>query len=120
VLPGPGLSELLAAAVRDSDRTPEQLRRLGREWGRSFGPEGLDRALRTALERLGFDARLEGDELILSACPCRVVSPEGPELVCNLAIAVVEGVLDGCGSNARLTARFHDPERRRCSAVLAA
>jgi hypothetical protein len=75
--------------------------------------------LPAALERLGFDARLDGNELVLSACPCRLVSPDRPELVCNLAIAVTEGVLAGCGSSLHVSARTHDPERRRCAAVLA-
>ena len=57
--------------------------------------------------------------MVLRACPCRLVSPGRPELVCNLAIAVTEGVLAGCGSPLRVTARTHDPEQRRCEAVLA-
>src|SRR3954468_24930635 len=118
-----GLAELLAAAVARSDQSPEELHRLGEDWGRYLagrpGTQGLERALPAALERLGFDARLHGDELALSACPCRLVSPGQPELVCSLAIAVVEGVLAGVGSDLRVTSSEHDPELRRCSAVLA-
>ena len=119
VLPSPGLSELLASALREGDPAPGELRRLGHEWGRGIAPDELERALPAALERLGFEARLDGSQLILSVCPCRLASPQRPELVCNLAIAVVEGVLAGCGSSLRVTSRSHDPERRRCSAVLA-
>ena len=75
--------------------------------------------LPAALERLGFEAQLEDGELTLSACPCRLVLPDTPELLCNLAIAVAEGVIAGCGSSLRVTDRTHDPERRRCTAVLA-
>ena len=75
--------------------------------------------LPAALERLGFDARLNGGELVLSACPCTLVSPGNPELICNMAIAVTEGVLAGAGSDLHVGARDHDPERRRCVAVLA-
>jgi predicted ArsR family transcriptional regulator len=118
-----GLAELLAAAVARSDQTPAQLHRLGEDWGRYLagrpGTQELERVLPAALGRLGFDARLDGSELILSACPCRLVLPDSPELVCNLAIAVTEGVLAGCGSSMRVTDRIHDPERRRCTAVLA-
>ena len=117
-----GLAELLAAAVARSEQTPEQLHGLGEDWGRYLagrpGTQELERVLPAALGRLGFDARLNGDELILSGCPCRLVLPDSPELVCNLAIAVTEGVLAGCGSSLRVTDRFHDPERRRCTAAL--
>jgi predicted ArsR family transcriptional regulator len=119
-LPGPGLAELLAAAVVHSGQSTEELRRAGLEWGRSQAGAGdLGRALPAALERLGFDARLEGDELLLSACPCKLVSPERPELICNLAMAVAEGVLAGAGSPLRVSSRSHNLARRHCSAALA-
>lgn len=119
-LPGPGLAELLAAAVLRSGQSADELRRVGVEWGRLQGGSGnLEHALPRALERLGFDAVFEDGELVLSACPCRLVSPESPELVCNLAIAVVEGVLEGTGSSLRVSSRSHDPLRRRCSTALA-
>lgn len=119
-LPGPGLAELLAAAVVRSGQSTEELRRAGREWGRSqAGPGDLGRELPAALERLGFDARLEGGELVLSACPCRLVSSESPELICNLAMAVVEGVLAGSGSSLKVSSRSHDPIGRHCRASLA-
>jgi predicted ArsR family transcriptional regulator len=119
-----GLAELLATAVARSHQSPEELHRVGEDWGRYLAgrpgtTQELERVLPAALERLGFDARLEGRELRLSACPCRLVSPGRPELVCNLAIAVTEGVLAGAGSDLHVTARSHDPERRLCSAVLA-
>jgi len=118
-----GLAELLAAAISRGDQTPEELHRVGEDWGRYLagrpGTQELERVLPAALERLGFDARLEGDQLILSACPCVLVSPGEPQLICNMAMAVVEGVLAGSGSNLRLTQRDHHPEIRRCTAVLA-
>lgn len=118
-----GLAELLATAVARGGQSPEELHRIGEDWGRYLagrpGTQELGRALPAALERLGFDARLEGDRLVLTACPCLLVSPGRPELICNMAVAVTEGVLAGAGSDLRVTARTHDPERRRCSAVLA-
>ena len=118
-----GLAELLATAVARGDQTPEELHRVGEDWGRYLagrpGTQELERALTAALERLGFDARLEGGYLELSACPCALVSPGRPELICDMAIAVTEGVLAGAGSDLRVTARTHNPEMRRCSAVLA-
>jgi predicted ArsR family transcriptional regulator len=118
-----GLAELLAAAVSRSGQSPAELRRLGRDWGRYLagrpGAQALERVLPAALERLGFAARIDGNELILSACPCPLVAPDRPQLVCTLAIAVVEGVLAGSGSDMKVASSAHDPERRRCTAVLA-
>src|SRR3954447_3085144 len=118
-----GLAELLATAVARGDQSPEELHRVGEDWGRYLagrpGTQDLERVLPGALERLGVDARLEGDRLVLSACPCMLVSPGRPELICNMAIAVTEGVLAGAGSDLHVTARDHDPERRQCAAVLA-
>jgi predicted ArsR family transcriptional regulator len=118
-----GLAELLATAVGRGDQTPEELHRIGEDWGRYLagrpGTQELERVLPAALERLGFDARLDGHELALSACPCTLVSPGRPELICNMAIAVVEGVLAGCGSELQVKARAHNPEARRCMATLA-
>ncbi|HEY2603881.1 MAG TPA: helix-turn-helix domain-containing protein [Thermoleophilaceae bacterium] len=119
-----GLAELLAAAVARSDQSPEELHRLGEDWGRYLagrpGAQELERVLPAALERLGFDAQLDGRELVLSACPCPLVSPDRPQLVCELAIAVVEGVLAGSGSNLRVGGTAHYPARRRCVASLVA
>jgi predicted ArsR family transcriptional regulator len=118
-LPGPGLAEVLAAAVMRSGQSADELRRVGVEWGRLQGGSGdLEQTLPRALERLGFDAVFEDGELVLSACPCRLVAPGSPELVCNLAIAVAEGVLEGAGSGLRISSRSHDPARRHCSAAL--
>lgn len=118
-----GLAELLATAVARGGQTPEQLHRVGEDWGRYLagrpGTQELARVLPAALEQLGFDARLDGDRLVLSACPCALVLPGRPELICNMAIAVTEGVLAGAGSDLHVSARAHDPERRHCSAVLA-
>jgi predicted ArsR family transcriptional regulator len=118
-----GLAELLAAAVARSGQSRDELRRLGQDWGRYLagrpGAQTLDRVLPAALERLGFAARIEHDELILSSCPCPLVSPDDPALVCNLAIAVAEGVLAGAGSELRVAGTTHDPVNRRCTAALA-
>jgi predicted ArsR family transcriptional regulator len=118
-----GLAELLAAAVARGGQSPAELRRLGQDWGRYLagrpGAQALEHVLPAALERLGFAARIEHDELILSSCPCPLVSPRDPGLVCNLAIAVAEGVLAGAGSNLRVGSSTHDPVNRRCTLALA-
>jgi predicted ArsR family transcriptional regulator len=117
-----GLAELLAVAVLRADASPDELRALGREWGRYLrgrpGAHGVAADLPRALERLGFEATVEGSRLELRSCPCSLVLPERPELVCGLAAAVAEGVLSGSGGELTIGERHHDPLRRACSLEL--
>jgi predicted ArsR family transcriptional regulator len=117
-----GLAELLATAVLRGASSPEALRAVGLEWGRFLqgrpGGHDVEADLPFALEQLGFDARVDASTLRLASCPCRLVLPDRPELVCELAAAVADGVLEGSGSDARIGARAHDPERRACALEL--
>jgi predicted ArsR family transcriptional regulator len=117
-----GLAEILCAALLRSGVSERELHELGVEWGRYLlgrpGARDVERELPRALESLGFQARTKGGELHLSGCPCPVVSPEHPELVCGLADAVAEGILAGSGSKLKLARVRHDPERRSCTASL--
>ncbi len=116
------LAELMAAALAGTEPDPRALRRLGARWGRratgAGAPEDVHRQLVRVLARLGFDARIQGDELALSACPCPLISPQRPALVCKLVDAVVDGILDGSGSGLRAVRHEHDPAGRSCSALL--
>ena len=116
------LAELLAATLEGTHPDPRTLRRLGARWGRSSlagrTPDDARAELLRMLARLGFDARIEGDRLELGACPCPLISPEHPALVCKLVDAVVDGILEGSGGRIRVRGRHHDPEQRSCSALL--
>ena len=72
-------------------------------------------ALRRDLEQLGFHANVEGDRVRMSGCPCAVVSPEHPEVVCTLASGLVDGVLEAVGSPSVVVEHDRRPERRRCT-----
>jgi predicted ArsR family transcriptional regulator len=117
-----GLAALLAGALQRTGPDTRQLRALGRDWGRWLlqrpGAREAERELPGALEQLGFQAEVAGDEVRLSVCPCPLVSPERPELVCGLGAAVVDGVLAGAGSARRVTGAEHHPERRACTLTL--
>jgi predicted ArsR family transcriptional regulator len=117
-----GLAELLAVAVLRADPSPEALRALGLEWGRYLqgrpGAHDVAADLPRALEQLGFEASVGDSRLELTACPCSLVLPDRPELVCELATAVAEGVLTGSGSGVAIGERHHDPARRACSLEL--
>jgi predicted ArsR family transcriptional regulator len=119
-----GLAELLAATLVRTSPSKEDLRAVGIEWGRWLlgrpGARDVERELPLALEQLGFQARWSGQTLELAACPCSLVLPESPELMCELAAAVVEGVLAGSGSGLRVGRRVHHPDERRCAVSLEA
>jgi predicted ArsR family transcriptional regulator len=116
------MAELLGAALGASKPDPRALRRLGVRWGRTAvevaGSGDVNRELITVLARLGFDARIDGHRLLLTGCPCPLISAERPALVCKLVDAVVDGILDGSGSGLRAVRHDHDPVGRSCSALL--
>ncbi len=116
------MAELLGAALGATKPDPRALRRLGARWGRravadARPGEAHDELVRI-LARLGFDARVDGNRLHLTGCPCPLISPERPALVCKLVDAVVDGILDGSGSGLHAVRHEHDPVGRSCSAVL--
>jgi predicted ArsR family transcriptional regulator len=125
--PPPGgtvaLAELLAALVHRLDPDPEVVAELGGHWGRYLaGRPGGRRDLRGVvriLEHLGFDVELHGEDLRLRGCPCPLVSPERPELVCTLARAVADGALRSSDERRRVVSATHDPRRRSCRLELA-
>jgi predicted ArsR family transcriptional regulator len=118
-----GLAELLAATLVRTDAPEDLLRAVGREWGRYLlgrpGVHDLDRELPRALERLGFEPSLEDGRLTLRACPCRLILPGRPKVLCGLAVAVVEGMVEASGTELRVADSTHDPEARCCSVTLA-
>ena len=117
-----GLAQLLAAVALRAHARGKDLRAVGSEWGRYLqgrpGGHDLRADLPHALEQLGFDARVESSTLHLESCPCQLVLPDHPELVCELAAAVTQGVLHGSGSGLAVGEREHDTERRTCTITL--
>ena len=118
------LAGLLAAALVRSGPDAECLRATGADWGRYLAGRpsrrDISAALPQALERLGFHAAVDGDTVRVTGCPCAVVSPDHPEVVCGLATGVVEGVLAASGSTLRVLERVGDPRARRCTVHLTA
>ena len=117
-----GLAEVLAQLVRVLRPGPAMIRKVGQAWGRYFrgrpGERSLAKDLPPVLERLGFLAQVDGREVRLSGCPCPLMIPEDPAIVCKLMTAVVEGYLQaGDPSDAAMVIRGaeHDPQRRACT-----
>jgi predicted ArsR family transcriptional regulator len=118
-----GLAELLAGLVRRLDPSDREIDELGRQWGAYLsGRPGARRGLGgvvAIVERLGFDVELRGAGLRLRGCPCPLVSPEAPELVCRLVQAVADGAAQSFAGRSVVAAR-HDPRRRSCLLELGA
>ena len=120
-----GLAEVLAQLVRVLKPSPSAIRKIGRAWGRYFrgrpGERSLEKDLPPVLERLGFLAQVSGKEIRVSGCPCPLVLPENPAVVCKLMTAVVEGYLQAevsSGPAPVIRESHHDPQRRSCSLKL--
>ena len=65
---------------------------------------------RARLSALGSTPTVDGETVRISGCPCAVVSPDHPEIVCALATGLVEGVLAASGSDLRVGDHDKHPE----------
>lgn len=119
-----GMAELLAAALARAGVSREQLRRIGRDWGRYlWGRPGTgDPASRLpeVLRQLGYRASADPGEVRLERCLCPLLSPDEPLHICALVEGVVEGALAAAGADAQVTGRDHRPEARSCRLRLSA
>lgn len=117
-----GLAQVLAQGLAATNPKTGVIDRAARLWGRSqpVQPGRPEVSVRVAsvLQRLGFHVRVGELEIELTGCPCPLVAPDRPQLVCRLADGVVDGALVAAGGTLRVAARAHDPEQRRCALVL--
>jgi predicted ArsR family transcriptional regulator len=113
------LAELLAAAVVRTDVGAAELRELGGEWGGYLvgrpGRRDPAAAVEAALGRLGFTARASEDRVETTGCPCPLLAPDRPDVICTLACGVVDGVLRATGSPHRVARHDNNPPRRACT-----
>jgi predicted ArsR family transcriptional regulator len=118
-----GLAELLAASLASLDPSPKQLQALGEEWGRWLAgrpaTRDADELIPAAMATLGFDARVEAGSAQLSGCPCALLLPDRPELLCRLAAAVVDALAAVSQDRLQVQSSVHDPVARRCELRLA-
>ena len=117
-----GLAELLVAALGRMDPEPGELRAVGTDWGRYLvgrpGKHDVDEQVPNAMDRLGWEARVDADCVRLFGCPCPLVSADNPRLVCSLGVGVIDGTLAASGSELEVASSEHDPEQRRCAVTL--
>jgi hypothetical protein len=77
------------------------------------------RELEGQLSALGFHAQVSSGYVELEGCPCPLVSPENPAVVCALVSGTIDGALERKGSAEQVVAAEHDPAARRCTLLIA-
>src|SRR5262245_58763443 len=109
------------ALEADSPHSPlESLSDVAAEYGRQVGRgtrahNGGSRLL-TALRVIGYEPALSGDEVVLRNCPFRHVAQARPEVVCQMNVAFVAGVL--AGTRSRTLHAVLSPSPGRCCVLV--
>jgi predicted ArsR family transcriptional regulator len=115
-------AEILAEALEaDSPDSPlESLADVAAEYGREVGrraraSNGGSRLL-TALRLIGYEPAFAGDDVVLRNCPFRHVAQARPEIVCQMNLAFVAGVL--AGTKSRSLRAVPSPSTGRCCVLV--
>lgn len=94
--------QLLAAAMEDAERTGESprsaLRRHAFEEGRRAA--ATEETVRGALEAHGYEPRPAGTGLIMANCPFHTLAQRHTQLVCEMNLHLIEGLLRGLDATA--------------------
>lgn len=107
---------LLAAAIEDADASGESpraaLERRARQLGRDLAASAPEADVLEILEDHGFEPRREGKAIVLGNCPFHTLAQHHTELVCEMNLCLLGGILSGTGDT-RFKARLH-PEPGQC------
>jgi predicted ArsR family transcriptional regulator len=115
-------AEILAAALEaDSPDPPlDSLADVAAEYGRQVGRRTRARnggnRLLTALSVIGYEPATSGDDVVLRNCPFRHVAQARPEIICQMNLAFVAGVL--AGTQSRALHAVLSPSTERCCVVV--
>jgi predicted ArsR family transcriptional regulator len=115
-------AEILAEALEaDSPDSPlESLADVAAEYGRQVGRRARARnggsRLLTALRVIGYEPALSGDDVVLRNCPFRHVAQARPEIICQMNLAFVAGVL--AGTKSRSLHAVPSPSTGRCCVLV--
>jgi predicted ArsR family transcriptional regulator len=115
-------AEILAEALEaDSPDSPvESLVDVAAEYGRRVGRQAQARddgsRLLTALRVVGYEPARSGDDVVLRNCPFRHVAQARPEVLCQMNLAFVAGVL--AGTKSRSLHAVLSPSTERCCVLV--
>jgi predicted ArsR family transcriptional regulator len=106
-LAGDVLATAIDRSIREGTPIAESVRDAAAETGRRLAAgflvaespggqehEGLDRTARV-LERHGYEPQRSGSRVLLANCPFDRLATDHTDLVCNLNLALIGGVIDG-------------------------
>lgn len=126
-------AELLATAMEQltGPTPPDALRSAAHDLGEGIGAAARQRsgtrpsrrrlraALEETLEARGYEpAESPSGEIRFRNCPFHALVEDHRDLVCNMNLALADGILDGLGED-RLTARL-DPQPGQCCVAISA
>ena len=115
-------AEILAEALEagSSDPPVESLADVAAQYGRQVGTQARARSgdsrLLTALRVIGYEPATSGDDVVLRNCPFRHAAQARPEIICQMNLAFVAGVL--AGTKARSLQAVLSPSTERCCVIL--
>ena len=117
-------AEILAEALEaDSPDSPlESLTDVAAAYGRQIGRRTRARnggsRLLTALHVVGYEPAHSGDDVVLRNCPFRHVAQARPEIICQMNLAFVAGVLAGTKSRSLHAVLSPAPSTGRCCVLV--
>jgi len=116
------LAEALEADSPDPSPDPplESLADIAAEYGRQVGRRARARnggsRLLSALRVIGYEPATSGEDVVLRNCPFRHVAQARPEIICQMNLAFVAGVL--AGTKSRSLHAVPSPSTERCCVVV--
>jgi predicted ArsR family transcriptional regulator len=90
-------ARILLDAAREGDLDSAALTEVARRTGREIGSTGLD----AALAGTGYEPVVENGETRFRNCPFHVLRDRDRDTTCGLNVALVEGMIEGSGSDLR-------------------
>jgi predicted ArsR family transcriptional regulator len=98
--------DLLAAAIEDAEATGEsprlaldrRARQLGTELAATTRDEADDPDVMRILEEQGFEPRTDKNAIVLGNCPFHALAKEHTDLVCEMNLCLLDGLLAGLGT----------------------
>jgi predicted ArsR family transcriptional regulator len=123
-LAGQLMAQAITDAAAEGPPVAQALRGAGRDRGRMLGDEvrrragsrrshvALLTAVREVLDEEGYETRAEPAGLTMANCPFRALSRDYTSVVCDMNLAIMDGMLDRLGPT-QLTALL-DPAEGRC------
>ena len=115
-------AEILAEALEagSPDSPLESLAEVAGEYGRQVGRRARARKgssrLLTALSVIGYEPATSDNDVVLRNCPFRHVAQARPEIICQMNLAFVAGVL--AGTQSRSLHAVLSPSAERCCVVV--